>query len=49
MRPTDLEIKFQDALHMYKFNSPVTEASQNIEQLEELLKDLYLGTTGVEF
>ena len=49
MRPTDLEIKFQDALHSFRFSSPATNSSQNIEQLEELLKELYLGSTGVEF
>lgn len=49
VRPTDLEIKFQDALHSFRFSSPATNSSQNIEQLEELLKELYLGSTGVEF
>lgn len=49
MRPTDLQLTFQDTLSSFAFSSPLTQQSHNVEQLEGLLKEVYLGTTGVEF
>jgi hypothetical protein len=47
VRPPDVKIKYQDSLADYSFSSPITQASQNIEQLEDKLNEIYMGTTGV--
>jgi 2-oxoglutarate dehydrogenase complex dehydrogenase (E1) component-like enzyme len=49
VRPPDVKIKYQDSLADYSFSSPITQASQNIEQLEDKLNEIYMGTIGVEF
>lgn len=49
IRPPELDITYQEQLSSFSFSSPITQQSKDIEELEQLLRDAYLGSTGVEF